>query len=152
MQAQKTTTKCASGQKNVWFLVLGSWFCLFSYQAQGAFWRQFHCFVHSCKMFYAQLVLAKKGALGKVWLAAHWDRKLTKTQINSTDISKSVGVLFVSQQHHKTKNNKNKTQQNKNKNKNKEIKNEANQRNKNQANKKKKNIKKLQPKQNKTMK
>lgn len=42
-------------------------------------------------MFYAQLVLAKKGALGKVWLAAHWDKRLTKQQVNQTDIRKSVG-------------------------------------------------------------
>eukprot|EP01124_Arcella_intermedia_P031084 TRINITY_DN6929_c0_g2_i1.p2 TRINITY_DN6929_c0_g2~~TRINITY_DN6929_c0_g2_i1.p2 ORF type:complete len:124 (-),score=2.69 TRINITY_DN6929_c0_g2_i1:364-735(-) len=27
-------------------------------------------------MFYHQLVLAKNGPLGIVWLAAHWDRKL----------------------------------------------------------------------------
>lgn len=47
-------------------------------------------------MFYSQLVLAKKGPLGKVWLAAHWDRKLTKTQINSTDIAKSVGMQVPS--------------------------------------------------------
>ncbi len=45
-------------------------------------------------MFYSQFVLAKKGPLGKVWLAAHWDRKLTKAQIISTDISKSVGMKW----------------------------------------------------------
>jgi len=42
-------------------------------------------------MFYSQHVLAKKGMLAKVWLAAHWDSKLTKAQILATDISKSVG-------------------------------------------------------------
>lgn len=42
-------------------------------------------------MFYSQLVLAKKGPLGKVWLAAHWDRKLTKNQIMGTDISQTAG-------------------------------------------------------------
>lgn len=45
-------------------------------------------------MFYSQLVLAKKGPLSKVWLAAHWDRKLTKNQIIGTDISKTAGMGF----------------------------------------------------------
>lgn len=42
-------------------------------------------------MFYSQIILAKKGPLGKVWLAAHWgDKKLARPQIFSTDISQSV--------------------------------------------------------------
>ena len=41
-------------------------------------------------MFYSQVILARKGPLGKIWLAAHWDKKLTKNQIFSTDISDSV--------------------------------------------------------------
>jgi cohesin complex subunit SCC1 len=41
-------------------------------------------------MFYSQIILAKKGPLGKVWLAAHWDKKLGKQQIFSTDIAVSV--------------------------------------------------------------
>ena len=41
-------------------------------------------------MFYSQLILARKGPLGKVWLAAHWDKKLTKMAILDTDISESV--------------------------------------------------------------
>jgi len=42
-------------------------------------------------MFYSQIILAKKGPLGKVWLAAHWgDKKLGRPQIFSTDISASV--------------------------------------------------------------
>jgi hypothetical protein len=31
-------------------------------------------------MFYSQIILAKKGPLGKIWLAAHWDKKLTKVR------------------------------------------------------------------------
>jgi len=42
-------------------------------------------------MFYSQIILAKKGPLGKIWLAAHWDKKLTKMQVFQTDITKSVG-------------------------------------------------------------
>ncbi len=42
-------------------------------------------------MFYSQIILAKNGPLGKVWLAAHWgDKKLGRTQIFSADIASSV--------------------------------------------------------------
>jgi cohesin complex subunit SCC1 len=43
-------------------------------------------------MFYSQVILARKGPLGKIWLAAHWDKKLTKQNIFSCDISESVGA------------------------------------------------------------
>jgi cohesin complex subunit SCC1 len=43
-------------------------------------------------MFYSQIILAKKGPLGKIWLAAHWDKKLTKAQVFQTDIETSVGT------------------------------------------------------------
>eukprot|EP01135_Chromosphaera_perkinsii_P011299 Nk52_evm80s2367 gene=Nk52_evmTU80s2367 len=45
-------------------------------------------------MFYSQFVLAKKGPLGRIWLAAHWDRKLTKAQIFQTDIQGSVDSII----------------------------------------------------------
>lgn len=42
-------------------------------------------------MFYSQIILAKKGPLGKIWLAAHWgDKKLARHQIFATDIAESV--------------------------------------------------------------
>uniref|UniRef100_A0A7S2S5L9 Rad21/Rec8-like protein N-terminal domain-containing protein n=1 Tax=Rhizochromulina marina TaxID=1034831 RepID=A0A7S2S5L9_9STRA len=44
-------------------------------------------------MFYSQIILAKKGPLGKIWLAAHWDKKLTKVQIFQTDIERSVDSI-----------------------------------------------------------
>ena len=45
-------------------------------------------------MFYSQIILAKKGPLGKVWLAAHWgDKKLGRPQIFATDISQSVDSI-----------------------------------------------------------
>jgi cohesin complex subunit SCC1 len=45
-------------------------------------------------MFYSQIILAKKGPLGKVWLAAHWgDKKLGRPQIFSTDIALSVDSI-----------------------------------------------------------
>jgi len=41
-------------------------------------------------MFYSQLLLAKKGPLAKIWLAAHFEKKLTRHQIFSTDIPTAV--------------------------------------------------------------
>lgn len=45
-------------------------------------------------MFYAQFVLAKKGSLSKLWLAAHWERKLSKAQIFETDVSDAVDEIL----------------------------------------------------------
>lgn len=44
-------------------------------------------------MFYSQLILAKKGPLGRVWLAAHWD-KMSKSAVLQTDVEKSVGMCL----------------------------------------------------------
>ncbi|XP_004519196.1 double-strand-break repair protein rad21 homolog [Ceratitis capitata] len=45
-------------------------------------------------MFYAHLILAKKGPLARVWLAAHWDKKITKAHVFETNIEKSVeGIM-----------------------------------------------------------
>lgn len=45
-------------------------------------------------MFYSQIILAKKGPLGKIWLAAHWgDKKLARPQIFATDIEASVDSI-----------------------------------------------------------
>ena len=41
-------------------------------------------------MFYSQIILAKKGPLGMIWLASHWLEKLKKNQIFATDIETSV--------------------------------------------------------------
>jgi len=41
-------------------------------------------------MFYSQFVLAKKGPLGKIWLAAHMEKKVPKVQILTTNIPESV--------------------------------------------------------------
>jgi cohesin complex subunit SCC1 len=45
-------------------------------------------------MFYSETILAKKGALARVWLAAHWDKKLSKAQIYATNIESSVGKMM----------------------------------------------------------
>ena len=45
-------------------------------------------------MFYAHFVLSKKGPLSRIWLAAHWDKKLTKAHVFETNIESSVdGIL-----------------------------------------------------------
>jgi len=41
-------------------------------------------------MFYANFVLAKKGPLARVWLAAHWEKKLSKAHVFETDLESSV--------------------------------------------------------------
>ena len=43
-------------------------------------------------MFYSHQILAKKGPLGTIWIAAHMDRKLRKNQIADTCIGDSVGA------------------------------------------------------------
>ncbi len=45
-------------------------------------------------MFYSQIILARKGPLGKIWLAAHYDKKLNKAQIFTTDIEDSVRCVL----------------------------------------------------------
>lgn len=45
-------------------------------------------------MFYANNVLLRKGPLATLWLAAHWDRRLTKAQVAQTSISASVEDLL----------------------------------------------------------
>ncbi|OQR91840.1 double-strand-break repair protein rad21 [Achlya hypogyna] len=44
-------------------------------------------------MFYSQLILAKKGPLGQVWLAAHWDKKLTKAAISAADVGEAADSI-----------------------------------------------------------
>lgn len=45
-------------------------------------------------MFYAHFVLSKKGPLARIWLAAHWDKKLTKAHVFETNISSSVEAIL----------------------------------------------------------
>lgn len=41
-------------------------------------------------MFYTQLFTSKRGPLAKIWLAAHWERKLTKTHIHECNLEKTI--------------------------------------------------------------
>ncbi|TFK68712.1 hypothetical protein BDN72DRAFT_841510 [Pluteus cervinus] len=45
-------------------------------------------------MFYSETILSRRGPLGKVWLAAHMERKLSKTQTLQTDIEQSVDAIM----------------------------------------------------------
>ncbi|XP_045180950.1 double-strand-break repair protein rad21 homolog isoform X2 [Mercenaria mercenaria] len=45
-------------------------------------------------MFYAHFVLTKKGPLARIWLAAHWDKKLTKAHVFETNIDSSVEAIM----------------------------------------------------------
>jgi cohesin complex subunit SCC1 len=50
----------------------------------------------SDEMFYSEQVLAKKkGALARIWIAAHFERKLSKAQLIQTNIESSVGAFFM---------------------------------------------------------
>ncbi|CAJ1824106.1 unnamed protein product [Sphenostylis stenocarpa] len=46
-------------------------------------------------MFYSQFILAKKGPLGTIWIAAHLERKLRKNQVADTDIGVSVAIICL---------------------------------------------------------
>lgn len=41
-------------------------------------------------MFFSTYVLTKKGPLAKVWLAAHWDRRLTRNEVKVVDLSRTI--------------------------------------------------------------
>ena len=44
-------------------------------------------------MFYSTQILAKKGPLGTIWIAAHLDRRLKRHQVFEANIAISVGAL-----------------------------------------------------------
>lgn len=41
-------------------------------------------------MFFSTYVLTKKGPLAKIWLAAHWDKKLTKNEIQVVNLRETI--------------------------------------------------------------
>jgi cohesin complex subunit SCC1 len=43
---------------------------------------------------YAQFISNKKGPLAKIWLAAHWDKKLTKAQVYETNIESTIEAIL----------------------------------------------------------
>lgn len=41
-------------------------------------------------MFYTQLFTSKRGPLAKIWLAAHWERKLTKAHVFECNLETTI--------------------------------------------------------------
>jgi len=48
-------------------------------------------------MFYAHYVLSKRGPLARIWLAAHWDKKITKTHVFEVNLEDSVDSIISPQ-------------------------------------------------------
>lgn len=47
-------------------------------------------FQNQRKMFFSTYVLTKKGPLAKIWLAAHWDKKLTRNEVRAIDLNQTI--------------------------------------------------------------
>uniref|UniRef100_A0A667ZYJ9 Rad21/Rec8-like protein N-terminal domain-containing protein n=1 Tax=Myripristis murdjan TaxID=586833 RepID=A0A667ZYJ9_9TELE len=45
-------------------------------------------------MFFTQLFTSKRGPLAKIWLAAHWDRKLTKAQVFECNLESTISDII----------------------------------------------------------
>ncbi|KAJ7332185.1 hypothetical protein JRQ81_014365, partial [Phrynocephalus forsythii] len=45
-------------------------------------------------MFYMQLLMNKRGPLAKIWLAAHWDKKLTKAHIFECNLETTIEKML----------------------------------------------------------
>ncbi|XP_037628033.1 double-strand-break repair protein rad21-like protein 1 [Sebastes umbrosus] len=48
-------------------------------------------------MFYTQLFTSKRGPLAKIWLAAHWERKLTKAHVFECDLETTIRDIISPQ-------------------------------------------------------
>ncbi|XP_030069303.1 double-strand-break repair protein rad21-like protein 1 [Microcaecilia unicolor] len=46
-------------------------------------------------MFYAHLLLSKRGPLAKIWLAAHWEKKLTKAHIFECNLERAIESITL---------------------------------------------------------
>ncbi len=54
-------------------------------------------------LFYSEAILSRRGPLARVWLAAHYERKLSRALTLQTDIEQSVGAYLLFYQHSKTR-------------------------------------------------
>ena len=53
------------------------------------------CAAQTVTMFYSQGILAKKESpLSKIWLAAHWSKKLSKQDVFNADIEKGADAIM----------------------------------------------------------
>ncbi|XP_039519697.1 double-strand-break repair protein rad21-like protein 1 isoform X2 [Pimephales promelas] len=48
-------------------------------------------------MFYSQLFVSKRGTLAKIWLAAHWEKKITKAQVFECDLEATIKEILSPQ-------------------------------------------------------
>uniref|UniRef100_A0A8C7DNU9 RAD21 cohesin complex component like 1 n=1 Tax=Oncorhynchus kisutch TaxID=8019 RepID=A0A8C7DNU9_ONCKI len=48
-------------------------------------------------MFYTQLLTSKRGPLAKIWLAAHWERKITKTHVFECNLESTIKHIISPQ-------------------------------------------------------
>ncbi|XP_056320416.1 double-strand-break repair protein rad21-like protein 1 [Danio aesculapii] len=48
-------------------------------------------------MFYAQLFTSKRGTLAKIWLAAHWEKKITKAHVFECDLETTIKEILSPQ-------------------------------------------------------
>ncbi|XP_044155617.1 double-strand-break repair protein rad21-like protein 1 [Bufo gargarizans] len=46
-------------------------------------------------MFYTYLLLGKRGILSKIWIAAHWEKKLTKAHIFECNLESAIQSIMV---------------------------------------------------------
>ncbi|KAG8147300.1 hypothetical protein E2320_000205 [Naja naja] len=65
--------------------------CAFGREDSGACQVKEHI---SGKMFYMQLLMNKRGPLSKVWLAAHWDKKVTKAHIFECNLEDTIEKIL----------------------------------------------------------
>lgn len=48
-------------------------------------------------MFYSQLFISKRGTLAKIWLAAHWEKKVTKAHVFECDLEATIKEILSPQ-------------------------------------------------------
>lgn len=48
-------------------------------------------------MFYTQLFTSKRGPLAKIWLAAHWERKITRTHVFECNLESTIKHIISPQ-------------------------------------------------------
>lgn len=50
---------------------------------------------YSVTMFYNYLFLGKRGALSKIWIAAHWEKKLTKAHVFECNLESAIQSIMA---------------------------------------------------------
>lgn len=45
-------------------------------------------------MFYTHVLMSKRGPLAKIWLAAHWEKKLTKAHVSECNLEITIEKII----------------------------------------------------------